>query len=39
MCGYSCIGFISFMLKGESLTDFNNLFSPNYFLNNDDITK
>ena len=29
MCGYFCIGFIDFMLKGKSLTDFTNLFSPN----------
>ena len=27
--GYFCIGFISFMFKGNSLTDFTNLFSPN----------
>ena len=26
MCGYFCIGFIDFMLKGNSLTDFTNLF-------------
>ena len=31
MCGYFCIGFIDFMLKGKSLTDFTNLFSPNIF--------
>ena len=31
MCGYSCIGFIGFTFKGKSLTDFTNLFSPNYF--------
>ena len=29
MCGYFCIGFIDFMLKGNRLTDFSNLFSPN----------
>ena len=45
MCGYFCIGFIDFMLKGKSLTDYTNLFSPydfkrnhdtilNYFMNN-----
>ena len=34
MCGYFCIGFIDFMLKDKSLTDFTNLFSPN---NNDNI--
>ena len=37
MCGYFCIGFIDFMLKGNNLTDFTNLFSPNYFKKNDDI--
>ena len=35
MCGYFCIGFIDFMLKGKSLTDFINLFSPNNFKNSD----
>ena len=29
MCGYFCVGFIDFMFKGTSLTDFTNLFSPN----------
>ena len=29
MCGYFCIGYIDFMLKGKNLTDFTNLFSPN----------
>ena len=28
MCGYFCILFIEFMLKGKTLTDFTNLFSP-----------
>ena len=37
MCGYFCIGFISFMFKGKSLTDYTNLFSPNDFNKNDDI--
>ena len=27
MCGYICIGFIDFMLKDKSLTDFTDLFS------------
>ena len=36
-CGYFCIGFIKFMFKGSSLTDFTNLFSPNDFRKNDDI--
>ena len=31
MCRYSCIGFIDFMLSGETLTDFTSLFSPNNF--------
>ena len=37
ICRYFCIGFIDFMLKGKSITDFNNLFSPNNFFKNDDI--
>ena len=37
MCGYFCIGFIDFMLRGKSLTDFTRLFSPNNFKKNDDI--
>ena len=37
MCGYFCIGFINFMFKGNSLTDFTNLSSPNNFKKNDDI--
>ena len=37
MCGYFCIGFIEFMLKVKSLTDFTNHFLPNIFLKNDDI--
>ena len=37
MCGYFCIRFIDFMLKGKTLTDFTNLFSPNIFNKNDDI--
>ena len=31
MCGYFCIGFTDFMLKGKNLTDFIYLFSPNNF--------
>ena len=31
MCGYFWIGFIDFMLAGNSLTDFANLLSPNNF--------
>ena len=37
MCGYFCIGFINYMVKGKSLTDYTNLFSPNNFKKNDDI--
>ena len=31
MSGYFCIGFIDFTFKGNSLTDFTNLFSQNNF--------
>ena len=34
MCGYFCIGFIDLMLKGESLVDYTNLFSPNGYKKN-----
>ena len=37
MCGYFCIGFINYMFKGKSLTDFTNLVSPNNFKKNDDL--
>ena len=37
MCGYLCIEFIDFMLKGKSLLDNTNLFSPNDYGNNDKI--
>ena len=37
MCGYFCIGFIDFMLKGNSLLDCTNLFSPNDYEKNDKI--
>ena len=36
MCGYFCIGFIDFMLKGKSLTEYTNHFSPNDFKKNGD---
>ena len=26
MCGYLCIGFINYMFKGKSVTDFTNIF-------------
>ena len=37
MCGYFCIGFISFMLSGKKLTEYKNLFSRNDVKRNDDI--
>ena len=37
MCGYFCLGFIDFMLAGETLADFTNLFAPNNFKKNNDI--
>ena len=37
MCGYFCTGFIDFMLKGKSLQDYANLFSPNDYEKNDKI--
>ena len=37
MCECFCIGFVDFMFKCNSLTDFTNLFSPDNFLKNDDI--
>ena len=37
MCGYFCVGFIYFMLKGKSLLEFTNLFSPNYYEKNDKV--
>ena len=36
MCGYFCIAFIDFMLKGKSLTEYTNLFSSNDFKKNGD---
>ena len=37
ICVYFYIGFIYFMLRGKTLTDFTNLFPPNNFKKNDDI--
>ena len=37
MCGYFCIGCIDFLFKGNNLTDFTNLLSPNNFEKYDDI--
>ena len=39
MCGYYCIEFINYMLKGKTLLDHTNLFSPNNFKKNDQIIK
>ena len=39
MCGYFCIEFINYMLKGETLLDYTNLFSPNDFKRTDQIIK
>ena len=37
MCGYFCIRFTNFMLKGKTITEFTNLFSPINFNRNDDV--
>ena len=37
MRGYVCIGFVYFMLKGKSLLDYTNLFSPNEYERSDKI--
>ena len=39
MCGYFCIEFINYMLKGKTLLDYTNLFSPNDFKNNGQVIK
>ena len=39
MCGYFCIEFINYMLKGKTLLDSTNLFSPNDFKKKDQIIK
>ena len=39
MCGYFCIEFINYMLKGKTLLDYANLFSPNNFKKNVRIIK
>ena len=36
-CGQFCIAFIDFMLKGKSLLEYTNLFSPNEYKKNDKI--
>ena len=35
MCGYFCIEFINYMLKGKTFIYYTNLFSPNDFKKND----
>ena len=37
MCGYICVRFIDFMLKGKILSDYTNLISPNDYKKNDKI--
>ena len=37
MCGYFCIGFIDFMLKGKSFLDYTDLFYSNEYEKNDKI--
>ena len=39
MCRYFCIEFINYMLKGKTLLDYTNLFSPNDFKKNDQVIK
>ena len=34
MCGYFCIEFIDFMLKGKSLLEYTNLLSRSYYEKN-----
>ena len=39
MCGYFCIGFIDFMLKGKNMLAYTNLISRNDYEKNDKIIK
>ena len=39
MCGYFCIEFLNYMLKGKTLLDYTNLFSPNDFKKDDQVIK
>ena len=39
MCRYFCIKFINYMLKGKTLLDYTNLFSPNDFKKNDRVKR
>ena len=36
-CGHFCIGSIDFMLKGKSVSEYTNSFSPNDYEKNDKI--
>ena len=38
-CGYFCIEFINYMLKGKTLLGYTNLVSPNDFKKNDQVIK
>ena len=37
MCGYFCIGFIDYIFKGKSFTDYTKVFSLSNFKKNDNI--
>ena len=39
MCGYFCIESINYILKGKTLLDYTNLFTPNDFKTNDRVIK
>ena len=39
VCEYVCIGYLDFILKGESLLDYTNLFFPNDYGKNDKMIK
>ena len=39
MCGYFCIEFLNYMLKGKTLLDNANLLSPNEFKKSDRVIK
>ena len=39
MCGYFCIEFINYTLKGKTLLNYTNIFSPYDFKKNDQIIK
>ena len=38
ICGYFCIGFIDFMLKGKCFLDYTNLISPDDYEKNEKLT-